>query len=116
MFDKTRALALMDNDEELLQEVIRLCLLHCPVWMDELRNAITDGDAYKVENVSHRIKGSFRNIAATTAGEKAQCLENIGRSKNLTNAYHAFKDLEKETAALFQALQQYGVCKQEMVH
>ena len=106
-FNKAEALYLMDNDEELFKEIIELFIENCPEWVEELKKAVENEDALKVEGTSHKIKGALRSLVAVPAQEKAQELENIGRSKDLTKANETFKIFNEEINSLIKELEKH---------
>ena len=92
--DRAVALARVGGSMELLQEVARLFLDECPRVVTELRQALEQHDASRVEYVAHSLKGSTSSIGAQAAYEAARELEIIGRSRDLSHAQSAFLVLE----------------------
>jgi HPt (histidine-containing phosphotransfer) domain-containing protein len=70
----------------------------------DVGNAITHTDAGSLQLASHTLKGAVGTLAAVAAQDAAQCLENMGRSGNLTGAQAAFTVLKEELNRLQHAL------------
>jgi HPt (histidine-containing phosphotransfer) domain-containing protein len=65
-----------------------------------LRQALTDGDAYRVERLGHSLKGALAAIGATTALTLASELETKGRAAQLDDASAVLDQLERELGRL----------------
>jgi PAS domain S-box-containing protein len=78
-FDRGAALRLLGGDAALLSEVAALFLRDAPLMLDELRAAIATGDVTAAERGAHKLRGALLNLAASSAAERAQTLEQAGR-------------------------------------
>jgi PAS domain S-box-containing protein len=94
--DTASALARVEGDVELLQELVALFLEDLPDLLTNLREAVTAGDAGAIERAAHKLKGSVGNFAAQPAFDAALRLEKIGRVGELTEAESAYHALLQE--------------------
>jgi HPt (histidine-containing phosphotransfer) domain-containing protein len=60
----------------------------------ELRQAVEQRDACKIENAAHALKGSVANFGAGTAVDAAFRLEQMGRAGELSESAAALGALE----------------------
>jgi HPt (histidine-containing phosphotransfer) domain-containing protein len=104
VLDAPRLLARVEGDVDLLREMTRLFLADCPRWLAEVRQAIGDRDAGRLQGVAHNLKGAVSNFAAPAATARARELEALGRSGDLTAAPRACAALDEELARLGAAL------------
>jgi PAS domain S-box-containing protein len=93
-FDRAAALERVDGDVELLKELVGLFLDECPQRMAEVREAVAERDATRLQHAAHTLKGSVGNFGAREAFEAARRLEAIGRDQNWTQADEAWAALE----------------------
>lgn len=98
--DRDVALSRVGGDTELLKEIAVLFLENYDGWLGELHEAIARGDATAVEHTAHGLKGSVANFGAHAAVEAALQLENVGRSRDLTNVSASLACLESALAVL----------------
>ncbi len=96
LFDKTKILARLDGDEELLAEAAALFLQNCPNYMASIRAAIADADPKSLEFAAHALKGSVGNFGAELAVQAAYQLETMGRQGDFKHSEEVFQTLETE--------------------
>ena len=94
--DRTKMLERIGGDRDLLKEVAGIFVSECPRMISDIRNAVKDGDAEALQKAAHALKGSVSNFAAEAAVQAAQRLEMMGRTRAMSDASHAFKELERE--------------------
>jgi HPt (histidine-containing phosphotransfer) domain-containing protein len=104
VLDETAALASVGGDRQLLAEIVNIFLTQCPVWLQEIRAAIEQGEAVKLQCSAHALKGSVGTFGAWSAQKAAQRLETIGQDCSLSDAAAACKQLEIEIERLLPAL------------
>ena len=104
IFDQRAVLERVEGDVELLREIIGLFFEETPELLSAIRESIARRDNAALEQTTHSLKGIVSNFGAQAAREAALRLEVIGRSGDLTYAEPARAELEKEIAALMQAL------------
>jgi CheY-like chemotaxis protein len=102
--DTASALARVEGDVGLLDELVALFLKGLPEMLTNLRDAITAGDAKAIERGAHKLKGSVGNFAAQPAFEAALNLEVLGREGTLSEVEPAYSELEKEIVRLKAAM------------
>ncbi|WP_437632859.1 response regulator [Sorangium sp. So ce854] len=83
MFDRTRALERTGGDADLLRELAEVFLEECPRWMAEIDEAVTAGDARKLQRAAHSLKGGVDSFGARGAFEAAFALERMARANEL---------------------------------
>ena len=93
-------LALMDGNQELLQELIDVFLEDAPQLMDLVRKALGDCDAGAVYRAAHTLKGSAGNFGAPAVVGLALGLEADAREGDLEAAAVHFGTLEAEIGRL----------------
>jgi len=98
--DREVALARVGGDVQLLKEIAQLFLEDYPRVLQELREAMAQGDAKGVERTAHGIKGSVSNFGASDAVEAARIVEALGRAERLEEVSQVVHTLELALAAL----------------
>ncbi len=104
ILDREAILARVDGDEALLGELITLFQESCSRLLDELREAIAQGNSFLVRITAHALKGSIANFSEGAAFQTARRLEEMGRSECLAGAEPAFELVQEQVQRLFQAL------------
>jgi HPt (histidine-containing phosphotransfer) domain-containing protein len=94
LIDRNKALAHMDNDEGLLNEILNIFVEHGESYLDNLQHAIMDGDSDEVYRTAHTLKGAAGNFPAAAAFEATLKLEMMGRAGDMANAKQAYLDVE----------------------
>ena len=105
VFDRQFALSRVGGDEELLKEIAAVFLEDYPNSIREIRSAITAGDAKRLENSAHTLKGSVSTFGARGAVESASRLEQLGRSQRVEAYAEALLALEQALSALHPELE-----------
>jgi PAS domain S-box-containing protein len=103
--DKTRLDYTLQGDMDLLEELAGLFFLESPRLAAKMRQAIDLQDAKALQHLAHSLRGSVGNFAADPAFNAALRLELIAGAGDLSQAWQAFEDLERELARLSQELQ-----------
>ncbi len=103
-FDPAAALARVNNDPDLLQELAKTFLDAAPRMLLDVREAIADADAPKLRRCAHSLKGAVAIFAEGGAYRAALALEALGQSANLSHAARTLAILEKELQRLYPAL------------
>ena len=107
-FDRAAALERVDGDVELLKELAGLFLDDCPARMAEIRQAIVQRDAAKLQRAAHTLKGSVGHFGARETFEAAQRLERDGRDQDWDQAAEDGAALEAALVRLQPALAELG--------
>jgi CheY-like chemotaxis protein len=104
LFDQAAALARLNNDPDLLQELAKTFLDDAPRMLQDVCEAVAAADAPKLQRSAHGLKGAVSIFAEGDAYRAALALEALGRSANLAHAAEALAILEKELQRLYPAL------------
>ena len=94
MLDLELALSRVGGDKQLLQEIAVLFIEECPRAFAEIRESVAAGDAARLENAAHALKGSVSNFGARDAVAAAFRLEQMGRANQMTDAEGMLPKLE----------------------
>ncbi len=105
--DIAAALARVEGDRELLEELARLFAEECPASMEGIRQAIAGGDARVIELLAHKIKGSALSLGAPKVSRAALELEQQVRSDGLENAAELIENLAREVDLLLPRLESF---------
>jgi HPt (histidine-containing phosphotransfer) domain-containing protein len=98
------AVAQLDGNEALLQEMVPLFLEECPKLMARIRSAMTQGDMAELRRAAHTLKSSADVFAAKPLVDVALRLETMGRNGDLTHGEKAWADLEDVVSRLLPGL------------
>jgi two-component system sensor histidine kinase/response regulator len=85
-FPRDSALARLDDDEELLQDVIEQFVADAPEALAAIEQAIERGDSIALRHAAHSLKGAAGYLAADELCALAQTLEGFGYSNQLAQA------------------------------
>src|SRR5205085_10737532 len=85
-FNPAAALARLNNDPELLQELAKTFLDEAPRMLQDVREAVVAADARKLQRCAHSLKGAVAIFAEGGAHRAALALETLGQSANLAHA------------------------------
>ena len=88
------ALARLDGDRELFDEMAQRFREGCPKIMDDIRSAVDTRDAWALEHHAHDLKGWSANLGAAAVSHAAAALEDCARSGNLEQADDLLKTLK----------------------
>jgi CheY-like chemotaxis protein len=103
-FDQAAALARLNNDPDLLQELAKIFLDDAPRMLQDVCAAVAAADAPKLQRCAHCLKGAVSIFAEGDAYQAALALETLGRSANLAHAAKTLAILEQELQRLYPAL------------
>ena len=104
VFDQQAALARVQGDREMLQEIVRVFFVETPELLAAIRESIARGDSQALARAAHSMKGTVESFGAQAAREAALRPEMMGRGGDLTQAAPACTALEQEVAHLGRAL------------
>jgi PAS domain S-box-containing protein len=94
--DVTAALAGVDGDREFLGELAGILLREYPAALTELRAAVAEADAGRLQRTAHKLKGNLGAFCAADATRLVQQLEALGRSGDLHGAADAVDELARQ--------------------
>jgi two-component system, sensor histidine kinase and response regulator len=96
VLDKAQILDRMGGDKELLREVMTLFLDDGPKLLEQMSDAIRQGDADGLQKAAHALKGAVANFTAKSAVQAALDLEAMAKTGDISQAVGALAVLEKE--------------------
>jgi len=99
-----KALAQLEGDGAALDAVVQAFLESVPGQLEEVRAAVAEGDAHRLERAAHLIKGALSVVAADSARCLAQELEETGRSGDVRGASSLLTGLELEVRQVLEEL------------
>lgn len=108
LWDFPAALARMEGDRELLEEITGLFADEAVRALAEMRQAVQANDAPLLERLAHTLKGSSANISATSVCQASLALEMHARAKNMTKAREQIETLQAELARLLPELEAWS--------
>jgi CheY-like chemotaxis protein len=94
----------VDGDEELLRQIVQRFLKNGPAMLEQIRQALVQGNAQALAFHAHTLKGALGNFFAQPAYEAARRLEMLGRQDDLAAAPSALDTLDHEIDRLRQTL------------
>ena len=105
VIDWADALARMDGDELVLNELLRLFLQDSDHMMQRLEEARASGDLKQVERAAHGLKGASATISARAVAPLAREIEQLAREGEAVKALDRMQDLRVEMQRLRRALE-----------
>ena len=94
-FDRAAALARVEGDEELLQELLEIFEDDCPRLLQEIQQALQEGDTTRAAQTAHTLKGAAGNLEMRELHKLAEELEHRCRDGALAEATQAYTVLER---------------------
>jgi HPt (histidine-containing phosphotransfer) domain-containing protein len=94
--DFSAALLWVDGDRTLLAELTEIFLEDCPQRLHELEQAITEGNAIRVKQTAHSLKGMVACFGAGLAQGLAAEMEGLGKARDMTKTSALFPQLQIE--------------------
>jgi two-component system, sensor histidine kinase and response regulator len=107
IFDPLPLLQRLSDDDDLARELIRLFQDDGPRMLETIGAAVASGDGEAVERTAHLLKGSASNFTAAEVVQAAQHLEDLGRSRDLSEAHAAYQTLQQSLTRLCAALDEW---------
>jgi CheY-like chemotaxis protein len=107
IFSLEQAMQNTDGDMELFREIIGLFLENYPRNMSDILDAIHKGDAPRLSQTAHALKGAVANFSADSAFQAALRLEQMGHANDLEESEEAYGVLEREVDRLRGALENH---------
>jgi CheY-like chemotaxis protein/HPt (histidine-containing phosphotransfer) domain-containing protein len=96
----------ISGEPDLLHQLIDLYLADVPERLNVLRQALAQGDAARLAQTAHSLKGSSANIGAQRVARVCLELERCGKANDLSAAAEHLATLEQELERARQALSQ----------
>ncbi len=98
----------MDNDNQLMQEIIKMFIEAWPVYIKDLKKAIDENSPDMLRHCAHRLKGSALNASAEEIAAALLKLEEIGKSGSTADARETFDSLEGDFNRYISAISRDG--------
>ncbi|HZC02467.1 MAG TPA: response regulator, partial [Gammaproteobacteria bacterium] len=105
VLDRTVLTELRNNLQEAFSKVIEVFLEDMPSYQSALKTAISEGDARRLTEVAHTLKGSSKTLGANRLVAVSKQLEVLGRSGSTEGAMPLFEAFTGEYARVRAALQ-----------
>jgi len=94
-FDAAVYIARTDNDGELACELIEIFFEDSPKTVAEIRNAINQGGAERLERAAHSLKGALGYFSGGRSVNAALALQTMGANRDLSKAEEGLAELEQ---------------------
>ena len=91
---------IMDNDMELIQDCFAEFIQDWPTLYGEIKDAILEKNAQKLNAAAHKLKGTLRYLAAESAAAAAYALESAGNENNFEGVDTFLSTLKNECRRL----------------
>jgi two-component system sensor histidine kinase/response regulator len=93
IFDEAGALALLEGDHQLLQELLTLYVSAAPALVEDGRQACARRDMVGVARAAHRLRGNSSQIGGLVVNEVALDIETNARAGNAAVACRRIDEL-----------------------
>jgi two-component system sensor histidine kinase/response regulator len=103
-FNREAALARLEGDDDLLQEVLVQFLEDAPDLLVAINSAIVRGDGPALRDAAHSLKGAAAYLAADQLCASAQGLEGFGRANQFDEARAAWPSFVASAASVIDGL------------
>ncbi len=104
VFNLDEAVSKCFGKDELFQEMAGCLFCEADSLVEQMRAALSDGAGIELANAAHRLKGTVAYLGAAPALAATRCVEEVGRSDNLSVAPAAIEKLAMELDRLKDAL------------
>jgi two-component system, sensor histidine kinase and response regulator len=94
-----------DGEPDKLARIVGLFIDDVPLRLEELRQAVERGEALKVEETAHMLKGGSGYMGAVQMAEICAGIQGLGASGELSHAPELLDDLEAEFKRIRPALE-----------
>jgi len=108
ILDEKTLLAGVSGNRKLLAELVALFEEDVRKMLDDMSDAIDREDAEALATAAHAFVGSLGNFACEQAYGKARELERLARDKDLSRSRALFRELERTTSKLQEALRRFS--------
>jgi CheY-like chemotaxis protein len=105
ILDEAALLKRIGGSRALFREVIEILRADYPAMVLAIRRAVEAGDASRLLETAHALKGSISYFGAKKATEAVTTLEQMGRAGEMKGAGEIFGQLEREVEKLRRALE-----------
>ncbi len=102
--DFATALLWVDGDRTLLTELIEIFLEDCPLKLHELEQAVTEGNAIRIKETAHSLKGMVACFSTRKAQGLADEMEGLGKAGDVAKTSALLPQLQLEFARVMNCL------------
>lgn len=102
--DFPSALRWVEGDHEILADLIEIFLEDCPQRLHELEQAVAEGNAIRIKQTGHSLKGMVACFSAKKAQTLADEMERLGKAGDLAMASALLPQLLLEFASVMNHL------------
>lgn len=106
-WDWSRIIRGVEGNHDVLRGIVEASLDESPRLIEEIRQAIRNGDAAAVQRSAHTLMASARFFGIRRLSDSVRRLEDMGKEENLDGAEESLAITEQETAQLTPILQGY---------
>ena len=99
---------IMDDDIGLIRECFDDFVQEWPAQYVDIKSAILENDAQRLDDAAHKLKGTLRYLAAGDAADAAYALESAGKENNLSNAETQLSVLKDECQKLVEFINKFS--------
>ncbi len=103
-WDVEQALQFVSGDEELLCELMSIFLTRNKPLMDDIDEAIKNGDPSALCDAAHAYKGAVNHFSAVKVSSLAQTIEDMGRKGEISEAESLVGQLKEHVSPLVASL------------
>ncbi len=96
VFEPDRLVESCGDEPAMIAGILAEFLASIPPMLDDVRSAVTAGDALRLQHAAHALKGSCRTVGTDAAAAVCEELETLGRSGGLAAAGRLVTELEHE--------------------
>jgi diguanylate cyclase (GGDEF)-like protein len=104
---------LKNNIGEVVIPMIEAFIEDTPVYLESLKNAITEGDAKQTRELAHTVKGSASNFGAKQVVDFSGLIEKKGEQEDLSGTLGLYEQLLAAYARLRKSLEEYIVSQDD---
>lgn len=108
VFDMQKLMDSTCDDRELAAQVVEVFFADIPVQLDDLDQALHDGDAKTAERIAHTIKGASATVGAELLRMAAYECEALGKDGSLDVLQEKTPELRRLFDELCEALRKEG--------
>jgi len=104
--DLAEAIARFGGEGGVLEELAGVLAASCPRHLAEMEQALADGDAGRLADAAHGLRGGLGVLTARAAAAAAQAVEEQARQGDLAAAGQALRRLDEELSRLLPRLEE----------
>ena len=95
------------GDPEFMAELVNTFLEDAPVLLDDLANALADGNAGEVRRIAHGLKSNGTDFGATHFAQLCKTMEHNAANGDLNGGNALLADIEQAFSQVQDALEAY---------